>query len=95
MYAARWGHHECLSVLLAHGAEVDKANWVSIRGVCSIAYFWDVACIVVAAEGMHCNLHAANDRMAAQLSWMLLDLDTVNACQFCWLMVPKSIKPMQ
>ena len=52
MIAARWGHHECLSILLAHGAKVDKAEAVSIRGVCSIGCLWGVACIGVAAEGM-------------------------------------------
>ena len=36
--AAQKGHHECLSILLAHGAEVNKAEALSIRGVCSIAY---------------------------------------------------------
>jgi hypothetical protein len=54
--AAREGHHECISILLAHGAEVNKAEEVSVRGVCSIAYLWDVACVEVAAEGMRCNL---------------------------------------
>ena len=54
MIAAQKGHHECLSILLAHGAEVNEASTVSVRGVCSIAYLWDVACIVVAAEGMRC-----------------------------------------
>ena len=49
MIAAVNGYHECLSILLAHGAEVDKADTVSIRGVVSIAYLWDVACIGVAA----------------------------------------------
>ena len=29
---------------------------------------------------------------AAQLSLMLLEWDTKNACLFCWLMVPKWIK---
>ena len=38
MMAAQEGHHECLSILLAHGAEVNKAAAVSVRGVCSIAY---------------------------------------------------------
>ena len=57
MIAAVNGHHlKCLSILLAHGAEVDKANWVGVREVGSIAYLWDVACIGVAAEGMRCNL---------------------------------------
>ena len=56
MIAAQEGNHECLSVLLAHGAEVDEAKTVSVRGVCCIAYLWDLACIVVAAGGMHCNL---------------------------------------
>ena len=55
MSAARWGHHECLSILLAHGAGVNK-DAVSVHGVCGIAYFWNVACIGVAAEGMRCNL---------------------------------------
>jgi hypothetical protein len=57
MMAAREGHHECLSILLAHGAEVNKAAAVSVRGVCSITYLWDITCIGVAAEGMRCNLH--------------------------------------
>ena len=51
MMAARFGHYECLSILLAHGADVNKNNEVSIRGVCSIAYLWDVSCIGAAAEG--------------------------------------------
>ena len=29
------GHHECLSILLTHGAEVDKANRVSAVSVIS------------------------------------------------------------
>ncbi len=29
MIAAEKGHHECLSLLLAHGAEIDKADQVS------------------------------------------------------------------
>ena len=29
MIAAEKGHHDCLSILLAHGAEVGKANEVS------------------------------------------------------------------
>ena len=33
MMAAQEGHHECLSILLAHGAEVDKAEAVSGLGV--------------------------------------------------------------
>ena len=56
MIAAHKGRHECLSILLAHGAEVDKARRVSVRGVSSIAYLWDVACVGAAAEGMRCNL---------------------------------------
>jgi hypothetical protein len=55
MMAAKGGHHECLSILLAHGAEVNKADAVSIRGVSGLAYLWDVACVGVAAEGMRCN----------------------------------------
>jgi hypothetical protein len=32
MIAAEGGRRECLLILLAHGAEVDKANyWVSFR----------------------------------------------------------------
>ncbi len=54
MDAARLGNQKCLSILLAHGAEVNKANAVSVRGVCSIAYLWDVACIGAAAEAMRC-----------------------------------------
>ena len=57
MVAARLGHHECLSILLAHSAEVNKATAVSVRGVCSIAYLWDVACIGVAFDEMRCKLH--------------------------------------
>ena len=38
MMAARDGHHESLSILLAHGAEVNKADAVSVCGVCIIAY---------------------------------------------------------
>ena len=45
MMAAQEGHRECQFILLAHGAEVDKAETVSIVGACSIAYLWDVACI--------------------------------------------------
>ena len=56
MEAAHEGHYDCLSILLAHGAEVDKAEEVSARGVCSMASLWDVACIGVSAEGMRCNL---------------------------------------
>ena len=56
MMAAKEGHLQCLSILLAHGAEVDKADSVSVGEVCSIAYLLGVACIGVAAEGMHCNL---------------------------------------
>ena len=54
--AAKEGSRDCLSILLAHGAEVNKAREVSVRGVCSIAYLWDTAGIGVAAEGMRCNL---------------------------------------
>jgi hypothetical protein len=56
MGATEWAHHECMSFLLAHGAKVNKAREVSILEVCSIAYLWHLACIGVAAEGMHCNL---------------------------------------
>ena len=34
MIAAYYGYHECLSVLLAHGAAVDKANEVSVVATC-------------------------------------------------------------
>ena len=37
MMAAEGGRQECLSILLAHGAEVDETNAVSVRGVCNIA----------------------------------------------------------
>ena len=33
MIAAANGHHECLSILLAHDAAVDKANTVSVAGL--------------------------------------------------------------
>ena len=39
LIAAEEGHHECLSILLEHGAEVDKANRVSAVSV------GDVACM--------------------------------------------------
>ena len=55
MMAAKEGSRDCLSILLAHGAEVNKANAVSVRGVYSITSLWDVACIGVAAES--CDLH--------------------------------------
>ena len=53
MMAAHQGHHECLSILLAHGAEVNKAAAVSVRGIAST---WNVACIGFAAEWMRCIL---------------------------------------
>ena len=56
MAGAREGNQECLSILLAHGAEVDKARGVSVRGEFSIAYLWDIACIRDATERMGCNL---------------------------------------
>ena len=36
--AAQKGHHECVSILLAHGAEVDKAGGVSAlsAGYCGV-----------------------------------------------------------
>ena len=34
MIVAANGHHECLSILLAHGAEVDKTTAVSAVSVC-------------------------------------------------------------
>ncbi len=39
LLAAGRGHRECLSILLAHGAEVDKAEEVSVRGECTIAEY--------------------------------------------------------
>ena len=39
MIAAVNGHHDCLSILLAHGAEVNKADRVSVVSV------GDVACM--------------------------------------------------
>ncbi len=93
MMAAERGHLQCLSILLAQGAEVNKAGAVSVRGVCCIAYLLGVACIGVGAAGFDMTLFAfaVNSRVATQLSSKLLDKDTMNACQFCWLMVPKSI----
>ena len=35
---------------------------------------------------------AVNVRLASQLSWMLLEKDTMDACLVCWLMVPMSVK---
>ena len=34
MIAAAKGHHECLSTLLEHGMEVNKANTVSVVSAC-------------------------------------------------------------
>ena len=51
MRAAGLGHQECLSILLAHGAKVNKADAVSVRGVFYIAYLWDIACFGAAADG--------------------------------------------
>jgi hypothetical protein len=34
MSAAGGGHHECLLILLAHGAEVDKVDKVSVVIAC-------------------------------------------------------------
>jgi hypothetical protein len=44
MIASNKGHHECLSTLLAHGAEVDKADEVGLPiiigcGAVSVAGF--------------------------------------------------------
>ena len=38
MDAAGRGRHECLLILLAHGAKVNKADEVSVRGACLIAF---------------------------------------------------------
>jgi uncharacterized Rossmann fold enzyme len=46
MIAAKEGRHECLLILLAHGANINKIDEVSLRGVCSIAYIWDVAILL-------------------------------------------------
>ena len=37
--AAQIGQHECLSILLAHGAEVDKANEVSVLRACPSSWW--------------------------------------------------------
>jgi hypothetical protein len=34
MLAAYRGHHKCLLILLAHGAEVNKSKEVSVVGAC-------------------------------------------------------------
>jgi hypothetical protein len=36
MDAAKGGHHECLSILLAHGAEMNRVDNVSLVGVTRI-----------------------------------------------------------
>ena len=41
MIVAREGHHECLSILLAHGAEVDKCREVGV--VCFSSCALDLA----------------------------------------------------
>ena len=67
---AQEGHHECLSILLAHGAEVDKANAVSFHGVCGISLIYGMqlvlelllnACVVTFIAS------AVNYRMVTQL----------------------------
>ena len=70
MMAAHHGRDECLSILLAHGAEVDKARGVSVHGVCSIANLWDVAGIGAATGGCVVTFFASAViyRMASQLS---------------------------
>ena len=82
MIAAREGHHECLLILLAHGAEVNKGGEVSIRGVYSIAYLLGVALLL---KGCVVTFFASavNYRLSTQLSWWLLQRDNMNACLFC------------
>ena len=47
LVAAEKGHHECLSILLAHGAEVDKADRVSAVSVGDVEWR---ACVLEAAS---------------------------------------------
>ena len=58
MLAAAEGHHECLSVLLAHGADVNKAAKVSAvnayRGAFSIGY---LLCAVLCGIVVYCTLY--------------------------------------
>ncbi len=58
MLAAAKGHHECLSVLLAHGADVNKAGDVSAVNACcgafSIGY---LLCAVLYGIVVYCTLH--------------------------------------
>ena len=93
MDAARGGHHECLSILLGHGAAVDKVDEVSVRDVCRTALLCDVAYMILDLL-VTFVASAVNYSLAPQLSLSLLQMATMNACRFCLLMVPKSIKPM-
>ena len=69
MIAANNGCHKCLSILLAHGAAVDKTNNVSVRGVCSVAYLLGVV-LESLLKGCMVNFvtSAFNFSMAPQLS---------------------------
>ena len=51
MIAVQEGHHECLSILLAHGADVNKATAVSVWRRLSMP----VAFIGVAVKALRCN----------------------------------------
>ena len=74
--AAGEGHHACLSILLANGAEANRAKVASVRGECSIACLRDISSVGVAAEEMRCNqgcvvtyfAAAVNFSLASQLS---------------------------
>ncbi len=52
MIAAERGHHECLPILLAHGAEVEKARAVSAEKLISDRDF----CMVLAGIGCGCSI---------------------------------------
>ena len=60
MLAAAEGHHECLSVLLAHGADVNKAEPRGVsavnayRGAFSIGY---LLCAVLCGLVVYCTLY--------------------------------------
>ena len=57
MIASFEGRHECLSILLAHSANVDKANEVSVvvacieqHGFCSDAIDNSLSCLLTSTE---------------------------------------------
>ena len=71
--AAENGHRECLSILLAHGAEVNKARETRrpvVCGVCSIASLQDVLYVYLLLKGCFVTFvaSAANYSLATQLS---------------------------